>query len=151
MNLAPYKILIFPYRITKKNELEFAICKRKSENHWQALAGQGVDDESPSDTVKRVGFELFGIDKSNEYFQLDSVAMIPAEYAIDFDRKNIPNVIPETCHSIKINLNGLIKKDDLEDFRWLSYSDALELVKWDSNKTALWEIRLRYLRGDQGL
>jgi len=33
-------------------------------------------------------------------------------------------------------------------YRWLSYDEAARLLRWDSNKTALWELNERLRRGD---
>jgi dATP pyrophosphohydrolase len=33
-------------------------------------------------------------------------------------------------------------------YRWLSYEEAVKLLRWDSNKTALWELNERLRRGD---
>jgi len=36
------------------------------------------------------------------------------------------------------------------EFKWLNYHEAIELLKWDSNKVALWELYKRLLDLIQG-
>ena len=36
--------------------------------------------------------------------------------------------------------------DEHTEFTWGSYELALEMLKWDSNRNALWELNFRLLR-----
>jgi dihydroneopterin triphosphate diphosphatase len=38
---------------------------------------------------------------------------------------------------------SLTLSDKHDEFRWLAYEQAQDLLKWDSNKTAIWELNER--------
>jgi dATP pyrophosphohydrolase len=42
----------------------------------------------------------------------------------------------------------IVKSREHTSYRWLSYDEAARLLRWDSNKTALWELNERLRRGD---
>lgn len=33
--------------------------------------------------------------------------------------------------------------DEHTEFKWLGYNEAVEILKYDGNKTALWELKCR--------
>ncbi|HLE11088.1 MAG TPA: hypothetical protein VI754_07540 [Bacteriovoracaceae bacterium] len=146
----PFKILLFPYRFRQKDgapfDLEFAVVKKKVENHWQALAGQAQANEFPMDSAIRSAKEALGIPSHFIFFQLDSKAMIPVEYIIEDQWGDDIVVIPETCYAVNIPYDfNFLLADYFESVQWLPYKEAIEVVKWDSNKTALWELKYRII------
>jgi hypothetical protein len=58
-------------------------------------------------------------------------------------------VIPAPACSRQESGN-LIKRgfNILREFKWASYDEAVNLLKWDSNKNALWELKERLLNND---
>ena len=149
MKYAPFKTLLFPYKLKDKIPF-FAIFKKRSENHWQALSGSVLTGESTDTAVVRYGLDALGISSDAKYFKLDSRAMIPFEYASDEDWEKEVFVIPEDCFAILIDGSDLLLSEEIEDIKWLEYKNAIEMVKWDSNKTALWELNFR-LKKDRKL
>ena len=60
MARAPFQVLVFPYRYTPEEEIEYAVFFRISPRYggvWQAIAGGGEDDETPLEAAKREAFE----------------------------------------------------------------------------------------------
>ena len=53
-------------------------------------------------------------------------------------------VIPEYAFGAKCEPQAdvTISSEHLE-FRWASYEEAASVLKWDSNRTALWELHYR--------
>ena len=45
--------------------------------------------------------------------------------------------------NIKIKIS-----DEHKSFKWVDYSVAMKLLKWDSNKNALWELNERLCKND---
>ncbi|MGN2638956.1 hypothetical protein ACTD5D_22895 [Nocardia takedensis] len=41
----------------------------------------------------------------------------------------------------------LVLSDEHTGYRWCSFEQAQSLVRWDSNRTALWELEHRLLHG----
>jgi len=140
---APFQILVFPF-IRKENNIKYAIFKRTESDYWQGIAGGGEDAESFLDAARRECFEEAGISEDEKYIKLDSVSSIPVEniMSVSIWDKNI-YVICE--HSFGVELSDCILKisDEHNEYKWLEYKDAINYLKWDSNKTALWELNER--------
>lgn len=144
----PYQIIAFPYLKTDEGYL-YAIFKRRDLNFWQGISGGGEDSETPIETAKREAFEEAGIDSSSKFIALDSFATIPAvdigEYAWG---ENIL-VVPEYSFGVEVFLADLNIGAEHSEYRWLPYREARELLKYDSNKSALWELNHRLTKSNE--
>ena len=59
------------------------------------------------------------------------------------------DVIPEHAFAVEVHDPALTLSEEHTEYRWLDYKEAMEALKWDSNKTALWELRRRLIRDGQ--
>ena len=153
MSRAPFQVLVLPYRITPDdNETLYAVFKRdpSSGGYWQGIAGGGENGESPLESAKRETHEEADIAPSSEYIKLDSYAMIPVVNVCGFRWGSDVLVIPEYCFAVKVEGEQLQLSYEHTDYKWLSYGHAMEILHWDSNKCALWELNFRVRRGMQG-
>lgn len=81
---------------------------------------------------------------------LDAVASVPAFHFQDRDLWG-PDV-----YVVLERAFGIYLEDDLTivlsrehtEYRWVAYEEASRLLKWDSNRTALWELNERLKRDD---
>lgn len=142
----PYQTLVFPYK-RDGNEFKYAIFLRKDFNIWQAISGGGEEGEKILETAKRECFEEAQIDPNSEYMELDSMCTIPVVKV----RKGFfwgDDVFVVKEHSFGVNVEGqeLILGDEHNEIKWASYEEAKELLKFDSNKNALWELNERLKR-----
>jgi dATP pyrophosphohydrolase len=48
-------------------------------------------------------------------------------------------VIPEYAFGLRIEGAELRLSHEHTEYRWFSFDDAMKTVRWDSNRTALWE------------
>lgn len=146
MNRAPFQVLVVPYRIPSPKNVHYAIFKREPSTggYWQGIAGGGKIGESPLEAAKRESFEEAGIEKSCEFIELGSCSMIPVVNICGFEWGKDVLVIPEYCFGVKVlqDVDLTLSKEHTE-FKWLEYSTAYDLLYWDSNKTALWELNHR--------
>lgn len=142
MSRAPFQVLVFPYRLSPSGEYEFAIFRR-AEGYWQGIAGGGEDDETPSDAAKREAWEEAGIPLDTSLFPLDSCTRIPVVNIGGFYWGKDVLVIPEYCFGLEITNDAIGLSDEHTEYQWTTYLHARECLKWDSNKTALWELNHR--------
>lgn len=140
---APYQVLVFPYIITPKGEVIYCIFKRKDLKVWQGIAGGGEKGETPLKSAKREAFEEAGISAIHKFIKLDSISSIPVE-AIGgaIWGKNIL-VIPEYSFGVEVKTKNIRIKNEHSAYKWMNYKNAIKSLKWDSNKTALWELNYR--------
>lgn len=114
---------------------------------WQGIAGGGDIGENPLEAAKRETLEESGIHENNCFIQMDSKATIPVEYVVgEFLWGNETYVIPEYCFGVKVKEKKIIISKEHTEFTWVGFENAMELLEWDSNKNALWELNARILR-----
>ena len=152
MSRSPFQVLVLPYRITPDSAVLYTLFKRKPStgSYWQGIAGGGENGESPLEAAQRETLEEAGIDPSNEYTKLDSHAMIPVVNVCGFRWGDDVLVIPEYCFGVKVEEAKLLLSYEHTEYKWLSCSRAMEILHWDSNKGALWELNFRVRRGMRG-
>ena len=52
-------------------------------------------------------------------------------------------VIPEYAFAVKVESTSLQLSHEHTEYNWLTYEEAQEVLQYDSNKTALWELNRR--------
>ena len=136
----PFQILAVPYRFIK-NGLYFCVFRRADSDIWQFIAGGGENNEKPSDAALREIKEEANV-TAEKLTELKSVAFVPVEIVAETMRmhwdKNI-FVIPEYSFAFECNADPTLSREHSE-YKWLPYNDARKLLKWDSNKVAMYEI-----------
>ncbi len=145
MPRAPFQILVIPYRRTPEG-LRYAVLRRRDIGIRQFIAGGGEDQESPEEAARREAFEEAGIPPDAPLLRLDSVASIPVMH---FRERHLwgPDryVIPEYAFGIECSDENLSISDEHTEYQWLDYRGADERLRFDSNRTALWELDRRLL------
>ncbi|WP_405476485.1 NUDIX pyrophosphatase [Streptomyces sp. NBC_00009] len=148
MPRAPFQILVVPFRHVG-DQLEFAVLRRKDLNVWQAVAGGGEDNETPEQAALREATEELGLDHPTPLYPLQTTASVPARFFAN--RNHWPAgtyVVPE--HSFAIDLTGVEAAISHEHtaLEWRDYDAAQEVLRFDSNRTALGELHERLLASD---
>jgi len=146
MARAPFQVLVIPYRFTSRDQLEYALLLRDSPRYgefWQPVAGGGEDEETPLEAAQRESLEETGLSTSSTFIPLDSSATIPAPQAAGMLWGPDVLVIPE--HAFGVNAGDAQIRISAEhlSFRWVAYATAQEMLHFDSNKNALWELDFR--------
>ncbi len=147
MARAPFQVLVFPYRVLEGGEVAYAVFRRRDcGTAWQAIAGGGEEGEAPLEAARREAWEEAGIDPGNAYLELDSRATIPAVHFAAFRDREDLLVVPEYCFAVAVASEELRLSWEHEGYAWLPYPDAYAVLRWESNRNALWELDRR-LRG----
>jgi dATP pyrophosphohydrolase len=144
MARAPFQVLVFPYRKNMNNQLEFALLLRADEGFWQGIAGGGNDNESPLEAAKRETYEESGIEPTETFIQLDTVEPVPvinfkdgAQWGEDV------YVIPQYCFGVSTSRFDINISHEHSAYGWFDFKIAHSILKFDGNKTALWELNQR--------
>ncbi len=144
MPRAAFQVLVIPYRIDANGQARYFLFKRSDLDVWQWIAGGGEDDEKPEQTARREAREEAGIPEDAYLVRLDSVASIPATHFADrhlWDANVY--VIPEYSFGVEVKGGEVRLSDEHSVCAWLDYETARDRLKWDSNRTALWELDRR--------
>lgn len=145
---APFQVLVLPFRIDGENVV-YAILRREpgSGGYWQGIAGGGQWDESPLEAARREALEEAAIDPASDYIQLEARCTIPVTSIAGFQWGLEVLLVPEYSFGVELQRDHDISlSSEHTEFQWTSYERAHELLRWDSNKTALWELHTRLSR-----
>ena len=137
----PYQILSIPYRIIDGTPL-FCIFHRSDSSYWQFIAGGGENGETPIEAAKRETIEEMGVEPKN-IKQLTCIAYVPAEVVAESRRQHWNKntyVIPEYSFAFECDSHPTLSLEHIE-YKRLTYDEARKLLKWDSNKVAMYEIK----------
>ena len=137
---APYQILSIPYRVVDGKPL-FCIFRRADSSYWQFIAGGGENGETPIEAAKRETFEEIGVEPKIIQ-QLTCIAYVPAEVVAESRRQHWgknTHVIPEYSFAFESDLEPTLSNEHTE-YKWVTYDEGRKLLKWDSNKVAMYEI-----------
>lgn len=139
---AKYQVLVLPYK-KRGGKIWYCIFKRSDMDIWQFIAGGGEDeDASPLAAAKREAYEEAHIPLDEKYAILETTCSIPTEC---FPKARwvwgeTCLVIPEYCFAVELTNAGIKLSGEHTDFAWADYQTAMGRLKYDSNKTALWEL-----------
>lgn len=140
---APYQVLVIPYKVIDKTA-KYCVLHRADMDQWQFIAGGGEDNETPLEAAKRETLEEGGV-KANNLIELKSLSYIPAEVISEKCRMHWNKdtyVIPEYTFAFECEDEIKLSREHVE-CAWLTYNEAIQKLKWDSNKTALYELNCR--------
>jgi dATP pyrophosphohydrolase len=141
MPRAPFQVLVIPYRV--RAGLEVAVFRRADHDVWQFVSGGGELGESVEDAARREGFEEAGIPLQSRYLALDATITIPAcwfEAWPSWPEEVL--LVPEHSFAVAVEGELEIGREHLE-MAWLNLHDAMDRLRFDSNKNALWELNER--------
>ena len=145
----PKQVLIIPYRMTNQ-KIEYCILKRKNMQIWQWVAG-GVEDfdKDIMCAAKREMNEEIGISEDIDIVELECFTKIPVVNIVK-EFKWGDNVYYADEYSFAANISDKQIKisEEHSEYKWVSYDEARNLLKYDSNKSALWELNEKIRRNN---
>ncbi len=138
----PHQILAFPYKRDKNGELLYAIfCRTGKTERWQGIAGGVEENESFIEACKREANEEANISYDAKVIELESISTMPVvNVTKEFLWGENVGLIYEHCFGIDAQNEELKLSHEHTKMKWLSYEEAKKVLKWDSNKNALWEL-----------
>ena len=143
-------MLVLPFRQGTDGTIEYAIFRRGDygDDRWQGLAGGAEVGESAEQAARREAMEEAGIPADALFIPLDAVASIPAAHFRDHHLWGADlYVVTERAFGVCLDHCVVITiSDEHTDYRWVAYAEAARLLRWDSNRTALWELNERLTR-----
>lgn len=143
MARAPFVVLVYPYIQLGDSDFNYALFRRADEGWWQGVAGGGEDEETPLAAARRETREESGI-TSEHFLRLDTMFFVKATYfSVSHLWGDDVYVIPMYCYGVRVEEPTIKLSHEHTEFRWLNYTEAEKLVRYDGNKTALWELNRR--------
>jgi dATP pyrophosphohydrolase len=147
MSRAPFQVLVIPFRRAVNNDILYGVFKRSDAEYWQWIAGGGEDLESPIEAARRESFEEAGIGRECSFMELDSSATIPVVGICGFMWGENVLVVPEYSFGVEVQQEYPALSHEHTEFKWVDYETARGMLRWDSNRNALWELNHRLENG----
>ncbi|MBN2149346.1 MAG: NUDIX domain-containing protein [Anaerolineales bacterium] len=148
MSRAPFQVLVYPYRPAGAGDFLYAVFKRADHHYWQGVAGGGEEGESPIQAARRETFEETGISPNASFLPLQTVEPIPVTEFKDSQLWGEETyIIPQYCFGVLAPSSELTLSQEHSLYCWLPFAEAFRRLKFEGNRTALWELDRR-LRGD---
>jgi len=142
---AAFQVLVLPYR--QARDVQYALFRRSDDAHWQGVAGGGEAGESPLQAARREAAEEAGLVGDFEFVELDARATIPVVHVTgEFTWGPDVLVIPEFTFGVGVDTPEMALSGEHTQYGWFDLDAAVKAVRWDSNRSALWELdhRLRH-------
>ena len=147
MTRAPFNVLVYPCRSLTEDQFEYALFKRADAGFWQGVAGGGEDNETPLEAARREMVEETGLMPTGSFLRLDTVGPVPAtEFKDSHLWGEDVYIIPQYCFGVLVDDGEFILSHEHTAYQWLRYEAAYRLLKYDSDRTALWELDQRLSR-----
>ena len=144
MPRAPFQVLVYPYRQISIDESEYALLKRTDTGYWQGIAGGGENTETPLEAARREATEEAGLPLDSEFIHLDTIESIPVTELHDSHLWGDDiYVIPQYCFGVSVQERPIVISHEHSAYQWLAYQDACDLLRFEGNRTALWELNKR--------
>ena len=145
MTRAPFQVLVLLHRQDTWGGIKYGLFRRRDHDYWQGIAGGGEGAETPLEAAYRETAEEAGLGPDDVVVnQLMAFAMIPAVQVGGLLWGPAVPVIPEYSFGAKCDARAEVTMSlEHVEFRWATYATAASLLKWNSNRTALWELDYR--------
>ncbi len=93
--------------------------------------------------AKREAFEEVQITPSSKFMALNSMTTIPVAHVGTYRWPANIIVLPEYAFGVEVHTKALTIGQEHSRYLWLAYDVARKRLKYDSNKSALWELHYR--------
>lgn len=145
---APFNVLVLPFH-RQNGQNWFCVFKREDMKIWQFIAGGGEDKESPLVAAQRESFEEAGISRNFEYKRLETMCYVPANCFSEAAQKEWKKyVIPVYTFYVEVDSLDIKLSDEHTEFKWCAFDEAMKLVHFDLDRTALYELNERIKNDD---
>jgi dATP pyrophosphohydrolase len=148
MARAPFQVLVLPFR--RGSQVRYAIFRRADDRQWQGIAGGGESGETPLAAARRELAEESGL--AGPLYRLDCRDTVPANcFAAAWPTWPADTyVVEQHFFAVDVGEQEVTLSREHTEYAWLPYYDADQLLRYDSNRTALWELDLRIARDELG-
>ena len=143
MPRAPFQVLVLPWR-RRGDALEVAVLHRADHDLWQFVSGGGELGEAPEAAARREAHEEAGIPPGAPYLALDSTTTVPACWFEAWPSWPADVlVVREHAFAAEVGDRELVLSPEHRELRWCGVAAAMDLLRFDSNRNALWELHER--------
>ena len=145
----PCTVVVFPFRLAVDGP-RYAIFQRADNTDWQSVSGGVEDDEDLATAARRETVEETGLGHSSPLYKLDMVSGVEKTcFAASTHWSPGLYIVPKHFFGMDVGQEStsVVLSDEHRVFRWLGYDEAYRTLRYDDDRTALWELDAR-IRGN---
>lgn len=141
--------MVLPFRLPPDRAVEYAVLRRADDASWQGIAGGGEGGETILDAARREACEEAGVPPEATFSRLKMQDFVPVTC---FDARDEwpPDTYVVPQYFLACDATGLELTVSREHTKlaWMSFDEAHDRLRYDSNKTGLWELSERLRMND---
>jgi dATP pyrophosphohydrolase len=128
---------------------EFALFRRADDGTWQVVAGGVEDDERPLDAARRETREESGLRADGPLVKLDMESGVEKTCFAAADAWPADlYIVRKLYYALEVGDDAVARSAEHDETRWLPYQEAHRTLRYDDDRTALWELNARLARND---
>ncbi|GAA2211351.1 NUDIX pyrophosphatase [Nonomuraea monospora] len=146
----PHNVVVLLYRMTADRP-EYAVFQRADDGNWQGVSGGVEADESAVAAARREAAEETGLPDGAPLYRLDMVSGVEKEcFAAASSWPEDLYIVRKHYFAMDVTgrADGVVLSGEHRAVRWLGYAGAYEALRYDDDRTALWELDQRLRRAD---
>jgi dATP pyrophosphohydrolase len=146
----PLQVIVFPFRVTATGP-EYAIFRRADDGCWQGVSGGVEEGEDLVTAARRETAEEAGLPAGSPVYKLDMVSGVARTWFTASQYWPGGLYIVAKHHFAMDVTRGpapVVLSHEHSEFRWTPYDGASATLRYDDDKTALWELDARLRAGD---
>ncbi|MGW3344911.1 NUDIX hydrolase [Nonomuraea rubra] len=145
----PYNVVVFVFS-KEAGRLEYALFQRADDGNWQGVSGGVEEGEDTATAARRETAEETGLRGAAPLYRLDMVSGVEKECFAAAE------LWPEDLYIVRkhyfaMDVSGrageIALSGEHRAVQWLSYEAAYASLRYDDDRTALWELDRRLYRG----
>jgi dihydroneopterin triphosphate diphosphatase len=145
----PQNVHIYPYRKNSGGAYEYAVFRRSDDQRcWQGISGGVEEGETAEQAARRESMEEAGIPANIPMARLDTVSYLPSDLFTEHAAWGKDVVVCPMFFFAAPYDGEIVLSPEHTEMKWADYQAAFDLVYWHDQKTALWELNQRLLRGN---
>ncbi|MFI7700369.1 NUDIX pyrophosphatase [Nonomuraea sp. NPDC049480] len=144
----PLTVLVFLYRVTAGSP-EYAVFQRADDGNWQSVSGGVEEGEDLVTAARRETAEETGLRDLGPLCKLDMVSGVEkAGFRTSPYWDEDLYIVPKHFFAADVTnaASEIALSSEHRDMRWLGYEAAHGTLRYDDDRTALWELDQRIIR-----
>ena len=139
------EVLIIPFIRNKKGTYLYATFLCKGDVYWAPVTGGVFENETfLQAAVREVWEETSVLPKQKDFIKLRAASMIPAPW-LQLEGGN-DLLIQEKCFALPMPTTDISLSEEHTQIKWLPFSRAFSLYRYDAHKIALWELNASLIK-----
>lgn len=147
----PKTVLVFPFRQVPGSGPLYAIFQRADDANWQGVSGGVEDDEELAAAARRETAEETGFAGAHPLYRLTMTSGVDKTcYRAAVHWPEDLYIVPKHYFAMDLTaaLGDVVLSCEHQQVRWCGYDEAHAALRYDDDRTALWELHARLVRGD---